>query len=377
MCDTTGAGVAAWLLENGSPPVRYRTLRDILRREPADPELTAAARALDDYQPAAAVICAQSADGTWAGRLHTADSRAGARQTTEIQFPRLAEFGLGPGCPAVRRTAAFLGRLLPAAGASDEDLRDLASYATGPRRRRYIASFARSIAAGLLAHAGFGDQPEVVAAARDLLGAAYRFVTGPAAAAPVRGDPPLVVAGAYDEELGYPAIPDLYLLQLFAFCPALARGADRARLEAVVDYALGETYAALDQRIGLVALEGRPFVKGWKIELWPPGDLARAGRWNYGLAALELFARLTPLARHGRLAGYREWLEQWHRGDGLYDPPAAAVAVTAGGPLAERLRLSPDWRRRDRRLCDLTFRVLLIDTLERRRARGGPARREA
>jgi len=355
--------VDTWLCEHGSAPVRYRTLRDILHRPADDPELAAAARAVAEYQPALDVAAAQDRDGTWAGRLHTADSRLGIHLTTEIQLPRLSEYGWGPESAAVRRTAVFLRRLLPRQGSASADYRDLAPYMRGTRRRRYIVNFARAIAAGLLAHAGYSDDPAVIATARDLLDATYRFVTGPAAAAPVRGDPPVVVEAAFDHQLGYPAIPDLYLLQLFAYCPALSQGDGRQRIKAVVDYVLGPAYDALDERIGYVALEDHPFVKGWKIVLPPPHELTRTGRWGYGLIVLEMFARLTPLVRHKRLAAYLDWLQQWRRPDGLYDAPAAAFSAAASGHVATRVRLSPDWRRAEHRIADITFRVRLIEAL--------------
>ncbi|MCL4425334.1 MAG: hypothetical protein M1299_13220 [Firmicutes bacterium] len=351
------------MCENGCAAVRYRTLRDILRRPVDDPELAAAFRAVKAYRPALNLALAQDPDGTWSGRLHTGDSHADPRSMTEVQFPRLIEYGWGRESEAVQRTAAFLRRLLSREGAADADYHDLASYMKGTRRRRYMVSFARCIAAGLLAHAGYGDDPAVVTVGRELLEAAYRFVSGPTAMAPVRGDPPRVVEAAYDPVLGYPVIPDLYLLQLFAYCPSLNAGEGRHHLDAVVDYVLGPVYDNLEERIGYVSLEGRPFVKGWKVHLPSPDELAGMGRWNYGLIVLEMFARIAPLARRPRLAAYLEWLRQWLRPEGLYDVPAGALAVKSSGPFAERVQLAPDWRTWETRVSDVTFRVLLIETI--------------
>lgn len=420
--DRNGAlpAVCGWLVRRGSPPVRYRTLRDLLGRPAGDPDLEAARREALSYGPARDAASRQLEDGTWSGRLHTGDSRAGLRVTTEVQFPRLVEYGWSLGDGGVMdRTASRLAAILGEVDAAA--FLDLSRYMTGPRRSNYVRWFGRSIAAGLLAHAGAVGSDGATAAASDgaaggglapkslgdlaakvfgvaeaLLDAAYRFVTGPAAANPVEvrrgGGLPLVRPEAYDAETGYPAIPDLYLLQLFAYTqsltrmlvpaaspavsaaagtttapatgPATAPTVDEARarkLSAVLGYIFGPAYAALDPGIGLVSLgEGRPFVKGWKIRLPGPEELAARGEWAYGLCVLEWFARLGAAAEYPATRAWLEWLD--HHQDperpGVYDLPAEVFKP--GGLYAERIRLAPEWRSPDQRRADVTFRVQLV-----------------
>ncbi|MDQ7793492.1 MAG: hypothetical protein RDU89_03640 [bacterium] len=240
---------------------------------------------------------------------------------------------------------------------------DLAAYMRGRRRTRYIIWFCRSIAASLLAHAGLGGQEPVAAVARALLAASYRFVTGPAAAEPVLGSPPVIRPEAYDEELGYPAIPDLYLLELFAYSPAARSD---PRLLPVLDYVFGPDYLRLGQGIGLIALEGKSFVKGWKITLPQPDTMLCRGMWAYGLTVLELMARLGAAGRYPATTGWLRWLAERQVRPGIYDLPASACS--RHGPFAERVRLAPDWRKPDSRMADITFRLQLI----RRLMKSGP-----
>ncbi len=369
-----GAWDLAGLVEGGSPPVRYRTLRDILGRPPRDPELLAAGQAVAGYRPAVVTAALQSEDGTWGGRIHSSDSRAATRSgardrlygmirgqpiTSEVALARLVEYGWGPGMAAVDLTAGLFSRLL--GDAAPGDYHELAASMTTPRRTSYLKWFTRSLAAARLAHAGFVT-PEVVSVATRLLGAAYRFVTGPVATDPVvsgaRGaGPPRLRPGTWDEELGYVAIPDLYLLELFAFVPDLSRnGSEAAKLQTVLDYVASDDYAHLDSSLGLVPPgESRQLVKGWKILLPGPEELTPRGMWSYALIVLEWLARLGATGRFKAATGWLEWLDtgQWGGKKGSL--------FSAGALFAERVRLAPDWRSRQSRESDVSFRLALID----------------
>jgi len=358
-----------WLLAEGSAPVRYRTLRDILAVQPDDPELLEARREVLVYPPALEVAGEQKGDGSWGGRLHTGDSRVGVRRTTEIQFPRLVEYGWGPQDPPVQRTARLL---LDNLMSLDPGYLELIAYARGPKTRRYVKWFGASIAAGLLAHAGLGTHPAVTDVAESLLVAAYRYVSSPAAEDPVGGEPPVIRPEAYDAELGYPALPDLYMLQLWAHCPAITgHPTNHRRLRCILDYVLSPAYTRLDQRLGFVDLgEGRPFVKGWKILLPDAAELSARRMWAYGLVVLEFFALLGAVQRYPVLSSWLEWLlaREDPKQRGTYELPGGWLS--RNGHFAERVRLASNWRTPPRRVSDLTFRIArVLDLVEGGRGR--------
>jgi hypothetical protein len=57
-----------WLLEPENPPIRFRTLPDILDRPPNDPEVRAAQAAIPTYPPVAELLAVQKRDGYWVQR---------------------------------------------------------------------------------------------------------------------------------------------------------------------------------------------------------------------------------------------------------------------------------------------------------------------
>jgi hypothetical protein len=58
----------AWLLETENPPIRYRTLVDLLDRPADDADAQAAREAIPTYPPLAKLLAAQKKDGYWVKR---------------------------------------------------------------------------------------------------------------------------------------------------------------------------------------------------------------------------------------------------------------------------------------------------------------------
>jgi hypothetical protein len=62
------ADPTSWLLDPECPPIRYRTLVEILDRPPADPEVRAAQAAIATYPPVAQLLAIQHPGGYWGKR---------------------------------------------------------------------------------------------------------------------------------------------------------------------------------------------------------------------------------------------------------------------------------------------------------------------
>ena len=54
-----------WLLEKDDPPIRYHTLRDILRRSPKDPDVKKAQARIKDYSPIKKILTSRNREGYW------------------------------------------------------------------------------------------------------------------------------------------------------------------------------------------------------------------------------------------------------------------------------------------------------------------------
>ena len=100
------------LAEAPDPVVRYRLLRDVLKRPPDDAELAAAHEALLESRWVKELAEAQWQDGSW-GRMHTRDY--GAKQkipTTEIGVWRAVELGLDGSHPVLAHAERYLAGVL-------------------------------------------------------------------------------------------------------------------------------------------------------------------------------------------------------------------------------------------------------------------------
>jgi hypothetical protein len=92
--------VLDWLLEPGEPVIRWWTLRDLLDRPPADPDVAAARSAIPTSEPACSILGAQRPRGVWANDKHLYSPKHTA---THWQLDLLADFGFTASDPPVRR----------------------------------------------------------------------------------------------------------------------------------------------------------------------------------------------------------------------------------------------------------------------------------
>jgi len=100
-----------FLLANGSPPVVYRFLSEVLGVPETDPRLLKARESLLVYKPAVKLARLQRKDGTWGGAI----SMGGAPKpyvSTEYCLTMLFEYGWDKGSPQVRKAAKVLKTFL-------------------------------------------------------------------------------------------------------------------------------------------------------------------------------------------------------------------------------------------------------------------------
>ena len=64
-----------WLLDNASPPIRYRVLTELLELPRDDADVQKARQDSLTYGPAVQLQRKQRKDGTWGGRIHAGDPR--------------------------------------------------------------------------------------------------------------------------------------------------------------------------------------------------------------------------------------------------------------------------------------------------------------
>jgi hypothetical protein len=93
-----------WLLEKSDPAVRAQTLRSLLDKGPRDPELRDAQQRAMNAPPIATILRRQKPDASWPG----ANLWGPKFEATHWTNLLLAEYGVDPGDPRVRRAARYV-----------------------------------------------------------------------------------------------------------------------------------------------------------------------------------------------------------------------------------------------------------------------------
>lgn len=311
----------AWLRDHASPPIRYRTARDLLGETP-DAELRAAVRA---WPAAAALAGRQDPDGTWAGRLHTA---GGGRPylCTEACLRRLLDLGWDASDPAVARALQsphLLGRSL------DEPV---------PLRDSLPPGAGTEIRAALLAEAGRTEPAALrnyAATVADGLVATYLGWA--------HGHALWEQRGAYCVLSHAVVWPTIYHLRLLASAEPAIR--ERARPAA-------ELAVAQPPPPGLrFEHDGRLYapLPAAHTCLFSPDPWVR-------LEALTLAARAGWVQDQPPLQEAARWFLAQADSDGFVSLPGRYRHFTSACHGA----LEPDWRQPRRRRADWTFRVALL-----------------
>jgi len=115
--------VVEWLLENENPPIRYFTLRDLLGKNEADPEVRQVRRAIPDSEIANKVLSKQSAEGYWESRGNPYHPKY---KSTYWQVMILAHLGMDRSDRRVHKAFEFVFKLQLSEGGFSSQTRETA-----------------------------------------------------------------------------------------------------------------------------------------------------------------------------------------------------------------------------------------------------------
>ena len=351
-----------FLLENGSPPLVYRLLSEIVGVPETDLRLQNAKRDLANYGPAVKIARHQRKDGSWGGTISMAGSPK-PLLSTEFCMTMLFEYGWDRHAPQVKKAVKLLKMFLT----EKRDL-NLFEYQSQVKaddlRQRYYRWFLRITAIGLLMRAGHGSEQKIFDALIDLVNRVGHFVDNPVSKHPTEGLPPRLTVFRREAVRDYYVfIPDLYILAAFSHTPRLLESDElKRRLKKICDYIIGDHYQALCPQLGLVKTARGTSPKRFGIELREVDHYVKTGTLDYLLTVLESFARLGLINRYPLLMGYVDWLIAQQEKDGRWNLPTKALGKDERA--SRMLRLDTDWRSPQRRAADLTFRIILILKLQ-------------
>ncbi len=352
------ADPSEWLVLNASAPIKLRLLTELHSLTPADPNIAKLRLEVLKWATAKAELRFQRQDGTWGGRIAGGDPKKNERSTEKILWS-FYELTWDREVKEVRKAAKALKPLLT--HKKEMPLYEFkAQVKQDPIRERHTVWLLRTIALGLLLRAGYTDDRKLLDTVADLLDRVTAFVADPVSRHPVEhvgvGLPQIRREALRD---GYCFIPDLYMLRVFAHCPMLLDAAKaRNALKRIFDYVLAPDYQELGPDIGAIRTVRGPIPRGAGIQLRPIEEYLEAGNLDELLFLLEQFARLGLINRYPQLMSYIEWLLAHQEKDGRWDLP---VKYFGQKPLyAAWTRLEKDWKSPNRRIADVTFRMMVI-----------------
>lgn len=161
----------AWLMEKGSPPMKYLTGKHLLKMKEGSPELAALRNAVEDCADAREIFATQEADGSWCsggswamkpsylqkGRAGGYDPDSPKYVTANWVLPLLGDMGLTIADPRVRRASEYIFSYR-GLGSRDRVFND-PSFIPGPGDGGLCCRFFQSLAA--LGKVGLGSDPRV------------------------------------------------------------------------------------------------------------------------------------------------------------------------------------------------------------------------
>lgn len=361
--DRLPANTLPWLLERSCPPIRLRTLLEILGRPADDYDVSRAREGVNQFPPAVAVGRLQSENGVWLGKLLDFEPPNFSRKRgpgTVNQFLYLVECGWDLTHPICHCSGLLLEQLLDPKGSAD--LHELKGY-LGEKRalESVMRRFMSRVAAALLARAGLAEDPRVAAVGAEMLDRLEEQYADPIAAR-AYGDVVEVEEG--DAKVAYRrladgAVPvDHFTLYLLAFWPG-ARATPRGRR--IAARAVRHVFDAKHEppRL-LLEADGKRLAKLRipHIADWTQAQYADR-RLGFLLHDLELLARTGTLENHPKALALLEWVLGMVNGEGFLYADAAIDKLTARS-LYHYFPLEDSWRGKHKKFTDATFRLALI-----------------
>lgn len=352
------ADPSEWLVLNASAPIKYRLLTELHALTVNDPNVAKLKAEVMKWPPAKTELRYQRQDGTWGGRITAGDPKK-AERTTEKVLVSLFELTWDRDVKEIRKAVKPLKELLTRK--KEIPLHEFKpDVKQDPVRERHALWLLRIVALGLLLRAGYLEDRKLLDTVADFLDRVMSFVADPVSRHPVEhvgvGLPQFRREALRD---GYCFIPDIHLLRVFAWCPPLldalrARGA----LKKIFDYVLSPDYQELGAELGAIRTVRGAIPRGGGIQLRPIEEYLEAGNLDELLHLLEQFARLGLINRYPQLMSYVEWLMAQQEKDGKWDLPAKYFGAK---PLyGAWTRLERDWKSPNRRIADVTFRIMVV-----------------
>jgi hypothetical protein len=352
------ADPSEWLVLNASAPIKLRLLTELHALPQADPNIQKLKTEVRNWAPAKAEIRFQRQDGSWGGVIHAGDGKK-VERSTERTLWFWHEVGWDRESKEIKKAAKLLKTFLTQK--SDVQLFEFkAQVKQDPVRERHVRWFMRMVALGLLVRGGWTEERKVLDTVADMLERTMAFVADPVSRRPVErvgvGLPQLRREAMRD---GYCFIPDLYTLRIFAHAPVLL-DSPRARnmLKKIFDYVVSAEYQELGSEIGAIRTARGPIPRGWGVQLRPIEEYLENGTLEELLYVLEQFARLGLINRYPQLMTYMEWLLAHQEKDGRWDLPAKYFGNKPN--YMNWIRLEKDWKSPQRRVADVTFRMMVI-----------------
>lgn len=353
------ADPSEWLVLNSSAPIRLRLLTELHSLTTSDPNVARIQAEVLKWPTAKAELRYQRQDGTWGGKITAGDPKK-AERTTEKVLWSLYELTWDRDVKEIRKAAKALKSLL-AAHKKEMPLYEFKiAVKQDPVRERHAIWVLRITALGLLLRAGYVDDRKVLDAVADLLDRVTAFVADPISRHPVEHvgvGLPQFRREALRE--GFCFIPDVNILRVFAHCaPLLDAAKAKNALKRIFDFVLSSDYQDLGPDIGAIRTVRGTIPRGGGIQLRPIEEYLEQGNLEELLYLLEQFARLGLINRYPQLMAYVEWFLSQQEKDGKWDLPQKYFGAK---PLfGSWTRLEKDWKSPQRRIADVTFRIMVI-----------------
>ncbi|MCU0229965.1 MAG: hypothetical protein MUC67_01165 [Acidobacteria bacterium] len=351
------ADPSEWLVLNAGAPLKYRLLTELHSLTVADPNVAKLKAECLAWSLAKQEMRYQRQDGSWGGVALGGDPRKNER-STERTLWWLYELTWDRESKEVRNAAKMLKSFLT--HKKEIPLFEFkAQVKQDPLRERHYRWLLKIAALPLLARGGYLED-KVFDAVEELMNNVMSFVSDPVSRRPVEHvgvGLPQLRPEAFREH--YVFIPDVYILRTFAHVPMML-DSQRARniLKKIFDYVLSADYQDLGYDIGSIRTARGSIPRSFGIQLRPIEEYTEKGNLEELFYLLEQFARLGLINRYPVLMGYLDWLLGQQQKDGRWDLPQKYFGAK---PLYQSwVRLEKDWKSPNRRIADVTFRIMLI-----------------
>ncbi len=347
-----------WLLDFASGPIRYRVLTELLDRPNEDEGVKKAKAEVISYSPALKIIRSQRKDGTFGKKMHSS-SKMEWEKTTECFLHMLCEYGWNRDFKELKKAAKTLKTFLRTK--KEIDFYEFKSLIKADElRQQYYKCFFRIFALCMLSKMGSNDDAKIREGVLEVLENVSTFVSDPISKDPIEKTGaayPIIRREAYRK--GFPFIPDYYSLFLFAYNPWLLDGEfAKINLKKIFDYMISDTYQNLSPSIGLVKTVKGYFTRGWGVELRGVDYYLKRGMLDYMIIILEMFSKLGLINRYPMLMNNMEWIMNQQQRDGRWNLDIAYFQPRS--KWSQYIRLEKDWKSPNRKIADLTFRIILI-----------------